>query len=397
MLKSKLHSHIESLPPEIIELIFLYSLEFNMPRSSPILARQLSRERIYRILILYAFFQEENLHHWPVQKQRFMPAEYVTLSLDEKLALQISVLDSRWCTLSRVECCLPDLFDLCHGLDVDGHRVAPSNGLATGDSSEPNKLNTRRPLPPHLMSPPNARPPLHLIEDGHVQLSALRPWLRAPYGVVMDVLAIPRKLLHGPWTEEKLAFLKLLRMGRIYAYATSFLKLHMEPLFGTHNTVPRLVIIFPREVVLQGLADAILEENGPALVALLELLPYKDTKPNVRASDLPSNLFVQAARQAPKFLPLLVRASIETFPKDDPTITSWAISAAPTNEFAKWLLDFMAETTEIAPRFSHGIYAPLEFPELEEQPAPPWLGERRHWKSWWDEVGYPQEDFTREL
>ena len=53
-------SRLESLPVELLEMIFLYSLNVNLPRASLLLARALSRERIYRLLILLAFWDDSD-------------------------------------------------------------------------------------------------------------------------------------------------------------------------------------------------------------------------------------------------------------------------------------------------------------------------------------------------
>ena len=51
-------SILESLPVELIEKIFLYSLNVNLPRASVALTSALSSERIYRALILLAFWDD---------------------------------------------------------------------------------------------------------------------------------------------------------------------------------------------------------------------------------------------------------------------------------------------------------------------------------------------------
>ena len=55
-------SNLESLPVELIEKIFLYSLNTNLPRASPHLAAALSSEQIYRLLILLAFFNNDEVY-----------------------------------------------------------------------------------------------------------------------------------------------------------------------------------------------------------------------------------------------------------------------------------------------------------------------------------------------
>ena len=56
--KERQLSTIESLPVELIEKIFLHSLNVNLALASPYLASALSSERIYRLLILLAFWED---------------------------------------------------------------------------------------------------------------------------------------------------------------------------------------------------------------------------------------------------------------------------------------------------------------------------------------------------
>lgn len=52
-------STIERLPVELLEKIFIYSLNVNFARSSPYLAAAVSNERVYRLLILLAFWDND--------------------------------------------------------------------------------------------------------------------------------------------------------------------------------------------------------------------------------------------------------------------------------------------------------------------------------------------------
>lgn len=55
-IKSKLKmSLLEKLPTELLERVYLYAMDINLPRSSPIIAGKLSREMIYIKTVLAAF------------------------------------------------------------------------------------------------------------------------------------------------------------------------------------------------------------------------------------------------------------------------------------------------------------------------------------------------------
>ena len=88
---------------EVIEHIFLYSLELNFPRASPFLSRSLSREHIYRALILLAFWDDPPSYPRSKAIDRLLvPLQYEPLSLDERTILQEAVFKCKWCTVDRV-------------------------------------------------------------------------------------------------------------------------------------------------------------------------------------------------------------------------------------------------------------------------------------------------------
>lgn len=76
-----------------------------MAKASPFLGRTLAKESIYRTLILFAFFADDEI--CPVETKLFAPATYRALSFKERLWLQKGVLESRWFTLNRIQQCLP--------------------------------------------------------------------------------------------------------------------------------------------------------------------------------------------------------------------------------------------------------------------------------------------------
>lgn len=132
----KVLSRIETLPVELIEKIFLYSLNVNLPRASPHLAAAVSNEQVYRLLILLAFWDNDSDNHWNRGPGVFIKQykdvgthttwkgsekfniprilrplghDYVPLSSDQRSAFQSAIIRCRWCTLARVRRQLPDL------------------------------------------------------------------------------------------------------------------------------------------------------------------------------------------------------------------------------------------------------------------------------------------------
>lgn len=135
-------STFESLPVELLEKIFFYSLNVNLPRSSPYLANVFSNERVYRLLILLAFWDNDFPYDdtyspseegrvfggypprnwdfvrytWMENKMFDIPwilrplgRDYVPLTSDERGTLQSSILLCKWCTEDRIRKQIPDL------------------------------------------------------------------------------------------------------------------------------------------------------------------------------------------------------------------------------------------------------------------------------------------------
>lgn len=117
-------SNLECLPVELIEKIFLYSLNVNLPRCSLSLRAALSSERVYRVLILLAFWRDPlgqdqgqgngngNGKGNEAVAKILRPLDYVPIDEEERRVLQSTVLRCRWCTFPRVLGQLPDLMQL---------------------------------------------------------------------------------------------------------------------------------------------------------------------------------------------------------------------------------------------------------------------------------------------
>ena len=116
-------STVETLPVEILEKIFLYSLNVNLPCASPSLAATLSSEPVYRVLILLAFF-DDPLASYPDYAAiydaslsvasvshilRPLGSDYQVLPLEERRTLQSAILQFKWCTADRIRGRLLDL------------------------------------------------------------------------------------------------------------------------------------------------------------------------------------------------------------------------------------------------------------------------------------------------
>jgi hypothetical protein len=335
-------SRLETMPVELIEKIFLSCLEINLPRASPALTAALSSERIYRILILLSFFDDARA--WGRQDyatpsailKMFRPLDYKPFSAEERKSLQIAVLDCRWCTLDRIRKQAPGLLYLTiqrrwfgwYDVVMEENDEAKLNKLIWEDPQQfPNFQGKQNSLQLELQ----VQPPFALNIDGldTMTVSEDISWRGRP----VSVLYFPTKVLRGkPWTDEKIFFLEFLSK----AYG------HTE--FDRSTS-------FPFHAAQDGIRDAIVEQNPRALCHLLRLDELFSRIENCRVQkrwfyQLPAEHFRTAVRHSggnTEILKLLVRASAESIPCDDPEITAWATEAQdkPGDPFGKWLLDLM--------------------------------------------------------
>ena len=351
-------SALERLPVELIQQIFLHSLELNLPRSSIFLARSLSKESIYTSLILLAFFDDHGKH--PVEESLFKPAQYRQLDLAEKLRLQTSILDSRWCTFQRLQSNLPTLSRLA--MVQAWHEEREIELLIDAVPPE---------LPPITSSPTlQAEASLPALSDVHAvehhflvrspsssYLPSIRTWTssknedgqtcKAFNGAhkILNTHYIPQKLLQGsPWTPEKIAFLKLIRPSwRILLQRDFVLKVSPVAFFD-------------------GMASAIAECNTEALSILQRLHSDAFLKgvPLINVTDsgwvrcavsfsqpIPLELFHLATKQQEHSTELigLLSKGIYSF-RDDAILTKWALGTRRynnnnNNNIGEYLLKYM--------------------------------------------------------
>ncbi|KAK1149812.1 hypothetical protein N8T08_003363 [Aspergillus melleus] len=100
-------SRLERLPVEIIQEIFLHSLEFNFPRASRFIAGILSNTVIYTWLIRLAFSSANESSKRGFFTPDYLPAplDFWALSTEERRDLQTDILACGWCTLPLIRKC----------------------------------------------------------------------------------------------------------------------------------------------------------------------------------------------------------------------------------------------------------------------------------------------------
>ncbi|KAJ5100537.1 hypothetical protein N7456_006589 [Penicillium angulare] len=100
-------SRLESLPVEILQTIFLYSLEINLPRASLNLSRALSNPLLYTWLTRLAFSSPNQGSRHGFFTPDFLPPplNFWDLPWGERQHLQTTLLTCRWCTLEFMRKC----------------------------------------------------------------------------------------------------------------------------------------------------------------------------------------------------------------------------------------------------------------------------------------------------
>ncbi|KAJ5166325.1 uncharacterized protein N7482_005106 [Penicillium canariense] len=231
-------SRLESLPVEILQLIFLHSLEINLPRASPHLARALSNPALYTWLIRLAFSSTN-----PGSREGFFtpdflppPLDFWALGWEQRQQLQSKTLACRWCTLSLMRRCqreyvhhairrkctdfifsdedrtvldsLDRRFDDLEGCDkaVDGRRgkgdlVIPAQ-LPDGERPSSSRGVDRKVAIWFHFGAVQIREPHEVYYENDL--------FRLPSSVVIGPGRIPDKVLQEPWSDSQFEFLQLL-------------------------------------------------------------------------------------------------------------------------------------------------------------------------------------------
>jgi hypothetical protein len=118
----------------------LHSLEPNLGRAALSLGKVLSSEEIYKVFILFAFF--ENEEKVPMDDDSpFKPTSYQYLTRAQRVHLQKDILECQWCTYSRIKQCIDTLLHLAIAHECKLHHQA------------------------HLTNPNTYGPPVAILDD----------------------------------------------------------------------------------------------------------------------------------------------------------------------------------------------------------------------------------------
>jgi hypothetical protein len=227
-------SALESLPVEVLQNIFLASLELNLPRASLPIAQSLSSPLIYTWLIRVAFssLNDGSRHAFFTPDFLPPPLDPFLLTPTDRTRLQNAILSCRWCTLDLIRRCqreyiLHTLRHKCSHLilsPTDTHLLSHLDPYF-----QPTRLqqmdraqNGRRGRGDIILScrtrqdPGQERKLAIWFHFGAVQIRSPSPvfyeidMFRLPTCAVDSPPRIPDKLLSYPLTDEKFEFLTLL-------------------------------------------------------------------------------------------------------------------------------------------------------------------------------------------
>ncbi|KAJ5612294.1 hypothetical protein N7510_005488 [Penicillium lagena] len=236
-------SRLESLPVEILQLIFLHSLELNLPRASPSLSRALSSNLLYTWLIRLAFSSANPGSAVGFFTPEFLPypLDFWGLAWEQRRELQTGLLACRWCTLSFIRKCQrdyvahviqqkctdlvfhPDDRALLSNLDshftdlTEADHATGGGRRGKGDLIIPAHLGSNENATNTTSSSRNADRKLAIwFHFGAVQIRKPHEvyyetdLFRLPCSFVIGPGRIPDKLLRAPWSEPQFEFLQLL-------------------------------------------------------------------------------------------------------------------------------------------------------------------------------------------
>lgn len=91
-------SLLEKLPTELLEIVYLYTMSLDLPRSSPVIASKLSRKSIYIQTVLRAF--DPTWTQAPHRLDPYIPTEEKIWDRTYPYAeIQSAILRCRWASL----------------------------------------------------------------------------------------------------------------------------------------------------------------------------------------------------------------------------------------------------------------------------------------------------------
>lgn len=282
---------LERLPIELLDEIFLQCLNLNLPRASFTIGQKLATKHVLTQLVLKTCSAGSTLEY---------PGDSVTLfpTASEHAKFQSAVLRFRWMTLDFLRQCVPEYFvkTLVRELGARQLRWLGSGCIVTKKTAPLirqyfyDRMHVSdRQQDDYWEETWEELEPARLVklafwpEDGGVilqieyaerQRGARSHWNWSVLSCMGGCL-IPEKLLHGPWTDGKVDFLRIV----IQANAS----------IDWLGTVTG-------EVAEQGLVDAIREGNVKAVSTLLSYHHVQSSNDSSASWSLPPRYWAPVAR-----------------------------------------------------------------------------------------------------
>ncbi|CAG8090232.1 unnamed protein product [Penicillium salamii] len=384
--RTRMLSMLEALPAEVIEQIFLHSLNLNLPRASPFLSRVLSREHMYRTLILLAFWDDSSSYPGSATISQMMvgPLEYVPLSLEDRTRLQKEIFKCKWLTMERVREQVPKMQILTihrqwinAGIVVDKEQQSDFENFLARKTDRPRVFHGRgprldrlikqivSPCVPDIIEGPNAtrdRPhSYNLVIEPMISTNISLSGLGAATFPALNLVDFPEHLLRGRrgFSSEDVAFMEMLRMTSANWHA------------GTKNIARTS---HNRSALHEGIKNAIRTQNYSAMLCLLKLDEHfmhchREAQGSQDNHMIPKSHFlevIRTGRDKPHlnlaFFEALLRASAESIPVESSELTEWIVdnvnlakrNPTPYNlmngRFARWLSDWQMRLPGILQR-----------------------------------------------
>ncbi|KAI4116459.1 MAG: hypothetical protein LQ338_007711 [Usnochroma carphineum] len=207
-------SRLESLPTELLESIFLYSQDVSLPRASLALGKALSSRHVKHKL-LRSLLTDVDVEEAPIFSE----------GASGIAKLQSKLLKCRWLDLASFKRALAATFtsvveDLV-GKPRAGFQIFPLP--IEPDTDDPLlMMSSVSQLVKYVLGLPLNHEPIPWSIDGpettltvtvtHTNVYILEPDLFLPFAV-RGGCEMPTRLLHGPWTAEKMEFLEIMMTG----------------------------------------------------------------------------------------------------------------------------------------------------------------------------------------
>ncbi len=217
-------SHLERLPAEILQMVFLECLNLNLPRASSSLASTLSSFYIKSQLFFIAFSSDTFSLRHEDQLMRILKSSAAIAKL------QTEILQFRWMTLAFLHQCIP-LY-----LKKEFHRTSKLSHLEHSAETLTGSLS-KETAPPRLITDPHevkSRLRMEMFpntgehkqwwfgtSDSFVSIISPQGWVNLHLPFESEWLLgrmlycekgclMPEKLLRGPWTPSQCEFLESL-------------------------------------------------------------------------------------------------------------------------------------------------------------------------------------------